>query len=178
MSKFQIVRRHSNAGLLWLTVFVYVVLLGYFGWQTILFTSIIFPDADVQVKILTFFSVDGMGFIWANLHTFYRFAHPHAKTAVRWGWGVTYGLSALLSALYLIFTFILQWSHILDMTVIKIGIALSIGALFFNLAMLSVFLFYEISTRYAHEDDYELVDSPKKVLDPVHSKNGRSPAPF
>jgi positive regulator of sigma E activity len=161
MPKFQVVSRHSNAGLLFLAVVVYVTLLFYFAWQTILFTGIIFPDADIQMKILTVFSVDGMGFVWANLHTFYRFAHPGSKTAVKWGWGVTYALSALLSVLYLVFTFVLNFSHITDMITIKTGVVLSIAALMFNIAALSFFLYLEIATRFPREDEYEIVNGNK-----------------
>lgn len=158
MAKFQVVSKHSNAGLLLLTVIIYVALLFLFAWQTLLFVNIIFPDDDVMVKILTVFSVDGMGFVWACLHTFYRFAHPGAKTAVRWGWGVTYALSAIISVLYLVFTFILNFSRVTDITSIKIGVALSIAALMFNIVTLSFFLYLEITTRFPREDEYEIVD--------------------
>lgn len=162
MSKFQVIRTQSNTGLFTIVVLVYLALLLLFAWQTLLFVNIMFPDSDLMIKVLTVFSVDGMGFVYANLHTFYRFAHPHAKTAIKWGWGITYGLSALLSIFYLSFTYILDFQHITDQTAIKWGVALSIAALMFNLAIVSVFLYYEISTRWRHEDEYEMVEAGNK----------------
>src|SRR6202035_4429357 len=162
MGKFQIERKHGNIGLFGFVVLIYIALLGLFAWQTLLFVNILFPDSDLTMKVLTVASVDGMGFVWACLHTFYKFAHPHSKTSVRWGWGITYGLSAVLSVLYLTFTYILNFQHVTDDTAIKIGVALSIAALMFNLAMISVFLFYEISTRFPNEDEFEIVEKEPK----------------
>lgn len=177
MSKFQIERKHSNAGLLLVSVLIYVALLLLFAWQTLLFVNILFPDADLMMKVLTVFSVDGMGFVWANLHTFYRFAHPHAKGAVKWGWGVTYGLSALLSVLYLTFTYIFAFQHVTDPTYIKIGVGASIAALMFNIAELSIFLYFEITTRFPNEDEYELVDRKKSVNSNEHYQWLPAPLP-
>lgn len=168
--KFQVVRSHKNGGLFGIVVLIYVALLLLFAWQTLMFVNILFPDSDLLMKILTVFSVDGMGFVWACLHTFYKFAHPHAKGAVRWGWGVTYGLSSLLSILYLVFTYILDFQHVTDTTYIKIGVGASIAALMFNLAMISIFLFYEISTRYPNEDEFIIVEKSAKVLDHPQAK--------
>ena len=165
-NKFQVVRTHRNVGLFLLAILIYVALLGLFAWQTLMFVNILFPDSDLAMKVLTVFSVDGMGFVWACLHTFYKFAHPYAKNAVRWGWAVTYLLSAIISVLYLVFTYMLDFQHVTDSTAIKIGVGLSIAALMYNLGMLSVFLFYEISTRFPNEDEYEIVEQAKtsKVL--------------
>lgn len=163
MAKFQVEHKHSNIGLFGLVVLIYIALLGLFAWQTLLFVSILFPDSDLTMKVLTVASVDGMGFVWALLHTFYRFAHPNAKTAVRIGWGVTYFLSALMSVLYLVFTYMLDFQHVTDPDAIRVGVGASIAALMFNLAMISIFLLYEIVTRFPNEDEFEVVGQPKRV---------------
>lgn len=172
MAKFQIERKHGNIGLFGLVVLIYIALLGLFAWQTILFVGILFPDSDLTMKILTVCSIDGMGFVWALLHTFYRFAHPWAKTAVELGWSLTYGLSALMSVLYLTLTYMMDFQHVTDVNAVKFGVAASIAALMFNIAMISLFLFCEIGTRFPNEDEFELVSTSKSIDRPPRPNGG------
>ncbi len=169
--RYQVTRKHTSPGLFGLVILIFLALLGLFAWQTMLFVQIIFPDQDLVMKILTVFSVDGMGFVWSCLHTFYKFAHPSSKTSVRWGWAITYLLSILLSISYMILTYMLHFNHVTDPATIETGIGASIGALIFNLAMLSIFLFYEISTRYPNRDEYEYIDSIRPRLVEMMTKD-------
>jgi len=140
----------------------YIALLLLFGWQTWEFVNFLFPDDQLLMKLLTVFSFDVMALIWGCAHIFYRFAHPHAKTAVGWGWAITNILSLVATILYMVIQSMFRFHVVVSTDVVNFGYGVTITALVFNLAMIAVFLYKEIATRFPNEDEFELVDVPKK----------------
>ena len=157
MSKFQVQRTHSNIGLFAVFVLVQLALLLLFAYQTWEFVNVLYPADYLLMRVLSVFSVDGLALCWACLIWFYRFAHPHAKTAARAGKWVDYILSGLISVAYMVMTYTFRFYHITNLNAIQLGTVFTIGALIFNVVMVFVFLDNEIKTRWPAEDEYELV---------------------
>ena len=161
MGKFQIERKHSNIGLFVVISAAYILLLGLFGWQTWEFVNFLFPDDQLLMKLLTVFSFDVMALIFGAAHLFYRFAHPHAKSSVAWGWSITNLLSLTATVIYMVIQSMFRFHLVVSTDVVNFGYGVTIAALVFYLAMIAVFLYKEISTRFPNEDEYELVESPR-----------------
>lgn len=173
--KFQIERGHSNIGLFSLVVGVQVGLLALFAGQTWFFVNILYPDDLLVMRALTVFSVDGMALVWACLIWFYSFAHPHSKNAARTGKWVDYGLSAIISVIYMVMTYTFRYYHITDLTAVQVGSVCSIIALIFNVILVFVFLDKEIGTRWPAEDEFVIVDKKKTTVQPPSQSIDTSP---
>ncbi len=167
MAKFQVQRKHSNVGLFTILALAYIGLLILFAWQTWGLVNFLFPDDQLLMKMLTLFSFDIMAFLWGCAHMFYRFAHPTSKAAVKWGWGITNLLSLIATVLYMVIQNMFRLRILIDNNLVSLGDGITIAALVFNIGILTVFLYYEISTRFPNEDEFELVDTPKKSASPL-----------
>jgi len=167
MAKFQIQRKHSNGGLFTIFALAYLGLLVLFAWQTWGLVNFLFPDDQILMKLLTLFSFDIMAFLWGCGHLFYRFAHPTSKTAVKWGWGVTNALSLMATVLYMVIQYMFRFHVVIDNNLVSLGDGISIAALVFNIGILTVFLYYEISTRFPNEDEFEFVEQQKNTVSPL-----------
>src|SRR5437588_251116 len=102
MAKYQFTRKTGNVGLFVAAAIVYIGLLCLFAWQTWGLLDFRFPADQLLMKQLTLLSFDGMAFLWGAIHLFYRFAHPGDKSAVGWGWGITFLLSLVATILYMV----------------------------------------------------------------------------
>jgi hypothetical protein len=162
MTKFQVQRKHSNIGLFVVISLAYIALLLLFGWQTWQFVNFLFPDDQLLMKLLTVFSFDVMALIWGCAHIFYSFAHPYAKNAVAWGWGVTNVLSLVATILYMVIQSMFRFHVTITTDVVNFGYGVTIAALVFNIGMIATFLYMEIATRFPNDDEFEYVDEPKK----------------
>ena len=166
MGKFQVERKHSNIGLFIVIAIAYIALLLLFGWQTWEFVNVLFPDDQLLMKLLTVFSFDVMALIFGAAHLFYRFAHPHAKTAVGWGWAITNLLSLVATIIYMVIQSMFRFRVAVSTDVVNFGYGVTIAALVFDLSMIAIFLYSEISTRFPNEDEFELIE-PQKHRTPV-----------
>ncbi len=159
--KFQVTTSNSNIGCFLVLATAYLGLIGLFAWQTSELVIFLFPDDQWLVRALTVFSFDGCAALWGAAELFYKFAHPHSRSAVRWGWAITNILSLVATILYMVIQFMLRFQVTISPTTVTIGDAISIAALVFNMAMFTAFVYYEVTTRWHREDDFYLVGNDK-----------------
>lgn len=170
MSKFQITRGHSNGGMFSVAAICFVSFLVLFAWQTWEFVNWLFPDDQLLMKGLTLFSFDIMCFIWTVMRQFYRFAHPHAKSAVQWGKWITFVCSLVASVIYMTLIYIVRFQGTVAPGLVMISEGVSMVVLVLDILLLMIFLSSEINVRYPNTDEYELVDIPTQHMPRVQAR--------
>lgn len=144
----------TGGPLFYVGALIYIGFLILFAWQTILFVNWLFPDDQIEFRILMATCFDGMSLFWSLLDLFYHFATKATRTITRWGWGISFLLSLLATVFYLILSSVFRFHLVLGQDQVNIGYAITAVAVVFQVVMLTFFFYIEIVTRHPHQDEY------------------------